>query len=97
MKYTILTGQNSLEENRFKTKAEFIDVLSRGAEIELMWKGVHFGIVPEGVGDEVCIYLWNQPETEQIFRDAKDALEYQVASDRLGDVNTQVTVIDRSF
>ena len=87
MKYTILTGHNSLEENRFKTKAEFIDVLSRGAEIELMWKGVHFGIVPEGVGDEVCIYLWNQPETEQ----------YQVASDRLGDVITQVTVIDRSF
>ena len=67
MKYTILTGHNSLEENRFKTKAEFIDVLSRGAEIELMWKGVHFGILPEGVGDEVCIYLWNQPETEQIF------------------------------
>ena len=97
MKYTILTGHNSLEENRFKTKAEFIDVLSRGAEIELMWKGVHFGIVPEGAGDEVCIYLWNQPETEQIFRDAKDALEYQVASDRLGDVITQVTVIDRSF
>ena len=62
-----------------------------------LWKGVHFGIVPEGVGDEVCIYLWNQPETEQIFRDAKDALEYQVASDRLGDVITQVTVIDRSF
>ena len=97
MKYTILTGHNSLEENRFKTKAEFIDVLSRGAEIELMWKGVHFGIVPEGAGDEVCVYLWNQPETEQIFRDAKDALEYQVASDRLGDVITQVTVIERSF
>lgn len=97
MKYTIFTGHNSLEENRFKTKAEFIDVLSRGAEIELMWKGVHFGIVPEGAGDEVCVYLWNQPETEQIFRDAKDALEYQVASDRLGDVITQVTVIERSF
>ena len=58
---------NADEELRFKTKAEFIDVLSRGAEIELMWKGVHFGIVPEGAGDEVCIYLWNQPETEQIF------------------------------
>ena len=35
MKYTILTGHNSLEENRFKTQAEFIDVLSRGAEIIL--------------------------------------------------------------
>ena len=48
---------NADEELRFKTKAEFIDVLSRGAEIELMWKGVHFGIVPEGVGDEVCIFF----------------------------------------
>ena len=63
MKYTILTGHNSLEENRFKTKAEFIDVLSRGAEIELMWKGVHFGIVPEGAGDEVCIYGTNRRQS----------------------------------
>ena len=97
MKYTILTGHNSLEDNRFKTKAEFLDVLSRGAELELMWTGVQFGIVPEGKEKQICIYLWNRPETEQIFQDAKAALEYQVASDRLGDVITQVTVIDRSF
>ena len=38
-----------------------------------------------------------EPETEQIFNSADDALEYMVGSDRLRDVITRVTVLDRTI
>ena len=88
---------NSLEENRFKTISEFKDCIIYGAEIELEWKGVHFGIIRYGVDDKITAYLWNQPDTEQAFDSADDALEYIVAGDRLRDVITQVTVLNRTI
>ena len=50
-----------------------------------------------GKDKKISIYLWNRPETEQIFNTADDALEYMVGSDRLRDVITQVTVLDRTI
>ena len=41
--------------------------------------------------------VWNQPETEQIFRTADEALNYMVGPDRLRDVITKVTVLDRTI
>ena len=88
---------NSLEENRFKTISEFRWCMDCGAEIELEWKGVHFGIVRYGIDDKITAYLWNRDDTAQAFDSADDALEYIVAGDRLRDVITQVTVLDRTI
>ena len=88
---------NSPEENRFKTIAEFKNCLQWGAELELEWKGVQFGIIRYGVDDKITAYLWNQEGTDCVFDSEDDALEYRVTGDRLGDIITQATVLSRSF
>ena len=97
MTYNILNGHNSLEENRFKTISDFKWCMRCGGEVELEWNGIHFGIVPYGEAKKISIYLWNRPETERVFNTADDALEYMVGGDRLRDVITQVTVLDRTI
>lgn len=88
---------NSLEDNRFKTISDFKWCMRCGGEVELEWHGIHFGVVPHGRNGEIAIYLWNRPETEQVFHNVDAALEYMVGSDRLRDVITQVTVLDRTI
>ena len=97
MTYRLLNSHNSLEDNRFKTISDFKWCMRCGGEVELEWNGIHFGIVPYGKDKKISIYLWNRPETEQIFNTADDALEYMVGSNRLRDVITQVTVLDRTI
>mgnify|MGYP005829962719 FL=1 len=88
---------NSPEDDRFKSIADFKDCIQRGGEIEMEWKGVHFGIIRYGVDNKITAYLWDQEGTDQAFDSADDALEYRVAGDRLGDVLTQVNVLDRTI
>ena len=88
---------NSLEENRFKTISEFKDCLQRGGEIEMEWKGVHFGLIRYGENQKITAYLWDQEGTDEVFDSADGALEYRVAGDRLRDVITQVNVLNRSI
>lgn len=93
----IICKQNSLEDNRFKTISDFKWCMHCGGEVELEWNGIHFGIVRYGIQGKITIYLWNQPGTERAFDNADDALEYMVGPDRLRDVITQVTVLDRTI
>ena len=88
---------NTPEQNRFITISDFKDCMIRGGEVEIEWHGVHYGIIRYGKDDKITIYIWNQPETERCFETADDALEYMVGSDRLRDVITQVTVLDRTI
>lgn len=90
-------SHNSLEDNRFKTIRDFKWCMRCGGEVELEWNGFHLGIVPYGEGGKISIYLWNQPQTERVFNNADDALEYMVGEDRLRDVITKVTVMDRTI
>lgn len=92
-----LNCHNSAEENRFKSISDFKWCINCGGEVDFEWNGLHYGIVRYGKDQMITIYRWNQPETEQVFASADDALEYMVGSDRLGDVITQVTVIDRTI
>ena len=97
MEYNILTSKNSLEDNRFKSISDFKWCMYCGGEVELVWQDIHFGIVATNADRSISIYLWNQPETEQIFRTADEALNYMVGPDRLRDVITKVTVLDRTI
>lgn len=56
-------------------------------------RGVKYGI--SHANGKTTIYRWNQPDTTRQFDAPDDALEYMVGSDRLRDVITQVTVLDR--
>ncbi len=97
MSFRILDSYNSLEDNRFKSISDFKWCMKCGGEVEIEWKGIHYGIVRYGTYDKITIYIWNHPETECCFDTADDALEYMIGSDRLRDVITQVTVLDRTI
>ena len=97
MSYHILKSQNSLEDNRFKSISDFKWCMKCGGEVEIEWNGIHYGIIRYGTSDKITIYVWNRPETECCFDTADDALEYMIGSDRLRDVITQVTVLDRTL
>lgn len=44
----------------------------------------------------IRITCTNEPEKESVFSTSDDALEYILGNDRLRDVITQVTVIERT-
>ena len=97
MAYHILNSQNSLEDNRFKSISDFKWCMKCGGEVEIEWNGIRYGIIRYGTDDKITIYVWDRPETECCFDTADDALEYMVGSDRLRDVITRVTVLDRTI
>ena len=90
---------NTEEENRFKTISEFKDCIIRGCEVSFTWKGINYGIgdTEEGGVIYTIFYEAYRPETIQYCLTPDDVLNCVVGSDRLRDVITQVTVIDRSF
>ena len=78
---------------RFKTISDFRWSMKCGAEVVIEWKNKEFGIWSEGN----TIRITSVGMAEQRFSSADDALEYIVCGDRLRDVITQVTVIDRTI
>jgi len=87
---------NTPEQNRFVSISDYKWCLLRGGEVHFVWKGVEYGMTPYGK-DRYMIYLYNQSETT-FFYDSPDAmLDYMVGEDRLRDVITKVTVLDRTI
>lgn len=88
----IMTQYNP-EALRFKTIGEFKQSMHYGAEVVIEWKNKEFGIWSE------CniIRITQSGFAEQRYNSADEALEHIVCGDRLRDVITQVTVIDRTI
>ena len=93
----VFIPSNTPEQNRFVSIADFVDCVSRGGEIDLIWNGTEYGISYARSRGQIAAYVWNRPETTQFFRTAADVLEYRLGADRLRDVITQVTVLDRTI
>ena len=96
MKYTIVPA-NTPEQDRFVSISDFKDCMHWGGEVEFIWKGTHYGVVRYGQGNKISVYVANRQETERLYDTADEALEYMVGEDRLRDVITQVTVLDRTI
>ncbi len=87
---------NTPEQNRFVSISDFKDCMRWGGEVEFLWNNVSYSITH--IGDEqISISVSFKQETEKIYDTADDALEYMVGSDRLRDVITKVTVLDRTI
>ena len=86
---------NTPEQNRFVSISDFKWCMSCGGEVEFDWVGQKYGV--SHMKEKIIIYLYNQPDTTKYFSTADDALEYRVGNDRLRDVITQVTVLDRTL
>ena len=66
-------------------------------QVEFVWGGIHYGVVRYGLNGKITLYVCDRPDTSVAFETADDALEYMVGSDRLRDVITQVTVLERTI
>ncbi len=81
------------EALRFKTISDFKWSMRCGAEVVIEWKNKEFGIW----SDRNIIRITSEDFPEQRFHSADDALECIVCGDRLRDVITQVSVLDRTI
>ena len=91
----IIYDTSTPEDNRFKTISDFKWSMKHGAEIEFNWDGAKYGI--SHANGKIAIYRWNQPDTTRFFETADEVLEYIISGDRLRDVITQVTVLERTI
>ncbi len=81
------------EELRFKTISEFKRSLKDGGEIVIEWAGCSYGIFFNGTQ----FYITSQDSPTLYFQTIDELLEQHISSDRLRDVITQVTVLDRAL
>ena len=86
---------NTYEDNRFKTISEFKECIIRGGEVEFTWNGINYSVTSSG--DKISISQFYSQDTERLCDSPDEALEYVVGEDRLRDVITQVTVIERTI
>ena len=102
----MIIQSNSIEENRFKTISDFKWCMKCGGEVQFVWNGTTyccFGeITPKGsASPRMLIAQAGSAETnmrtEKWCDNADEVLEYMVGEDRLRDIITQVTVIERTI
>ena len=90
----IICSMNTSEDNRFKTISEFKECITRGGEVLFSWKHQRYGVFQDG--SLYCI-AFDNGENEKWCTTPDEVLEYIVGEDRLRDVITQVTVLDRTI
>ena len=96
---------NTPEQNRFVSISDFKDCIHRGGEVEFVWNGKHYGIfgklqrTPSSPIQILVSQLLveNYEDTEKWCDTPDEALDYMVGNDRLRDVITKVTVLDRTI
>ena len=98
--------QNTPEQNRFTSISDFKWCMKWGGEVQFIWRGTTyccFGkITPPGETSSM-LYI-SKADSEMGYEqsakwcaDSDEVLEYMVGEDRLRDVITEVTVIDRTI
>ena len=95
LKYTV-SPDNTSEQNRFVSISDFKTCMKWHGEVEFMWNENLYSITPRSNG-RISISMAYCEDTEKLCDTSDEVLEYMVGSDRLRDVITQVTVLDRSI
>ena len=83
-----------METDHFKTISEFKECIIRGGEPVFAWNGTVYGVCFSESG--YCI-AHADGNFEKLCRTPDDVLEYMVGNDRLRDVITRVTVLNRTI
>ncbi len=95
MKNTIVPA-NTPKQNRFTSISDFKDCMRWHGEVEFTWGGNTYDITHLSDG-KIYISMALRQDTEKACDTADEVLEYMVGEDRLRDVITQVTVLDRTI
>ena len=102
---------NSFEEDRFQSISDFKWCMKRNGEVQFRWKGILYTIVhvdnkivvsvgyyeKDGKYYNISTNQEHSSKDELLGDTADDILEFNVSGDRLRDVITQVTVLDRTI
>ncbi len=81
----------------YKTKYEFKDSVLRHAEIVFEWQGVEYGIFWIE-GNKWVICLSGSDNSKDVFYDnIDDVMNHKIGDDKLIDICTKLTVIERTF
>ena len=91
-----VSPDNPSEQNRFVSISDFKTCMKWHGEVEFMWNENLYSITPRSNG-RISISMAYREDTEKLCDTSDEVLEYMVGSDRLRDVITQVTVLDRSI
>ena len=88
------TTENRLEDDHFKTISDFKKCMRFHGEVVLQWHSEQYGVFWDG--SRYCIAK-KDGSHEKWCDTADEVLEYMVGNNRLRDVITQVTVIERTI
>ena len=94
MKNTIVPA-NTYEQNQFVTISDFKTCMRWHGEVEFTWNGITYNITHRK--DKISISVSYRQETEKLCDTADEVLDYMVGVDRLRDIITKVTVLDRTI
>ncbi len=97
------TYNEEIEQNRFTSIDDFKECMRWGGETVFIWKGRYYGAysqlqkTPDSpIQKLICeVNIPNSDATNKWCDTVDEMLDYMVGSDKLRDVITQVTVIDR--
>ena len=96
----VKTVENEYDSDtfRFHTISEFKSCVAHGAEINFEWKNREYHICPVWSNGNRKFFLVSlESFEEKAFENADQILECNLDGDRLRDIITQVTVIDRTL
>lgn len=82
-------------DNNFYDERDLIDCLKRGCEVEFLYNKKKYSITHPAKGISI-IEFYNE-NSEQIYPNAEEALEYRIGDKSLKDIISDMKVIDRSF
>ena len=104
--YHRIIPENTPEQNRFTSISDFKWCMKCGGEVLFIWNGTTyccFGkLTPQGSSTPRMLIAQSgsvetNQRTEKWCDNSDEVLEYMVGSERLRDVITQVTVIERTI
>lgn len=99
LKYFKTTGErymNTEFSGDFKTKYEFKDVISRNCELVFEWKGIEYYIFP-AENDSWVFGFGDNEENDVYYANIDDLMKHKIGDDKLIDICTKITVIERSL
>lgn len=101
----------AFDELAFESQGDFKWYLSRGCEIEFIWKGKYYSIThPDGyisIGEgcylkdgkayNVLSHTEYNPKDDFYTKSVDDMMDYTIDGDRLGDIVTKIGIVNRTL
>lgn len=78
----------------YKTKYEFKETVSRGSEVVFEWKGIEYGIFRH---DDKKFRFGRQDNLISGVYTLEELMNTEIAGEKLIDICTKITVIERTF